>query len=145
MSGGPGGPSKTGPSDKLADVFNVGPEKLILLFIIALMVLGPSKLPDAARTLGKAIAEFRRISGSLQSEVREVLSDPKDAFTAAVADVRKELGNVGNDVGQVRQGLSDGIGIGGAVGAGPTSPGPIAQSSSAAPLVPPSPDDPSLN
>ena len=36
-------------------MFNVGPEKLLLLFIIALIVLGPSKLPDAARTLGREI------------------------------------------------------------------------------------------
>ena len=43
-------------------MFNVGPEKLILLFVIALVVLGPDKLPDAARTMGKVLAEFRRIS-----------------------------------------------------------------------------------
>jgi Tat protein translocase TatB subunit len=125
-------------------VFNVGPEKLILLFVIALIVLGPSRLPDAARTMGRALAELRRISGSLQSEVREALNDPKDALTAAVADVRNELGSVRNELGSVREGLG-GVGLSGGVGASaePTTWSPPEASQ---PLpVPPSPDDPSLN
>jgi Tat protein translocase TatB subunit len=123
-------------------VFNVGPEKLILLFVIALIVLGPDKLPEAARTMGKVLAEFRRISGSLQSEVKEALSDPKDALTSAVADMREELGGVRRDLG----GLG-GFGLSGGVGTGPSTSqdGAGAASSPSSVPVPPSPDDPSLN
>lgn len=51
------------------------PEVLVVLFI-ALLVLGPSKLPDAARNLGKAVGEFRRISSGFQAEVRDAFSEP---------------------------------------------------------------------
>ena len=44
----------------------MGPEKLLLLFVVALIVLGPSKLPEAARTIGKVLGEFRRISSGFQ-------------------------------------------------------------------------------
>jgi sec-independent protein translocase protein TatA len=40
-------------------VFNVGPLELIVVLIIALIVLGPQRLPDVARSLGKGMREFR--------------------------------------------------------------------------------------
>ena len=39
---------------------NIGPGELILILIIALVVLGPGKLPDVAASLGKSVREFRR-------------------------------------------------------------------------------------
>jgi Tat protein translocase TatB subunit len=49
---------------------------LIVIAIIALIVLGPEKLPQVARMIGKALAEFRRISGdfrsTIETEVREM-------------------------------------------------------------------------
>lgn len=39
---------------------NIGPGELILILIIALVVLGPGKLPDVASSLGKSVREFRR-------------------------------------------------------------------------------------
>jgi sec-independent protein translocase protein TatB len=127
-------------------VFNVGPEKLLLLFVIALLVLGPTKLPDAARQLGKALGEFRKVSGRLQDEVRDALADPKDALSAAVSDLRKEFPEVG------AFGLG-GLAMSAPVGeqpmsdpASPTAPASAGYSLSAAtPPLPPSPDDPSLN
>jgi Tat protein translocase TatB subunit len=128
-------------------VFNIGPDKLILLFVIALIVLGPDKLPQAARTMGRVLAEFRRISGSLQSEVREALSDPKDALTAAVADVREELGGVRRDLGGLGWGgdILAGGGLSGGVGTTPSPPRPDPPASATSVPVPPCPDDPSLN
>jgi TatA/E family protein of Tat protein translocase len=40
--------------------FNIGPGELILILIIALVVLGPGKLPDVASSLGRSIREFRK-------------------------------------------------------------------------------------
>jgi sec-independent protein translocase protein TatB len=127
-------------------VFNVGPEKLLLLFVIALLVLGPTKLPDAARQLGKALGEFRKVSGRLQTEVRDALADPKDALSAAVSDLRKEFPEVG------------GFGLGGLAMSAPVgeqpSPAPESAAAQTSPgysvsdptrPLPPSPDDPSLN
>src|SRR5687768_10665688 len=39
---------------------NIGPGELILILIIALVVLGPGKLPDVANSLGKSVREFRK-------------------------------------------------------------------------------------
>ncbi|HUQ39846.1 MAG TPA: twin-arginine translocase TatA/TatE family subunit [Acidimicrobiales bacterium] len=54
---------------------SVGPAELLIVLVAALVVLGPTRLPDAARQLGKALAEFRRVSSDLQAEVRDALSD----------------------------------------------------------------------
>ena len=40
---------------------------LIIIFIVALVVFGPEKLPELARNLGKVMAEFRRATGDLRS------------------------------------------------------------------------------
>src|SRR6202021_4093088 len=49
---------------------------LVILFVIALMVFGPQKLPELARMLGKATAEFRKMTSdfryALEDEVREL-------------------------------------------------------------------------
>src|SRR5581483_11786496 len=45
--------------------------KFLFLLIVALIVLGPEKLPEAARAAGRLLNEFRRVTGGLQAEVRE--------------------------------------------------------------------------
>ncbi|MBO0691665.1 MAG: twin-arginine translocase TatA/TatE family subunit [Acidimicrobiaceae bacterium] len=62
------------------------PEKLFVVGVIALIVLGPHRLPEAARTLGRFVATFRHLTASLQGEVRDALREPKDAFNAALND-----------------------------------------------------------
>jgi sec-independent protein translocase protein TatB len=75
-------------------VLNVGPEKLILLLVLALIVLGPQRLPDAARSLGKLVAELRRMSGRLQEEMHGALGEHSEAFTEAVGTLREGFGGV---------------------------------------------------
>jgi len=55
---------------------NLGGLEVLVIFLVALIVLGPSKLPDAAKQVGKAVNELRRISGGFQREMREALQDP---------------------------------------------------------------------
>ena len=45
--------------------FNIGAPELILILIIALVLLGPSKLPDVASSLGKSIREFRKAASDV--------------------------------------------------------------------------------
>jgi sec-independent protein translocase protein TatA len=47
-----------------------GPLELIIVLVIALIVLGPGKLPDVGAALGKGIREFRRASSDLQDATR---------------------------------------------------------------------------
>src|SRR3954469_9504677 len=54
-------------------MFNVGGGEVIVILLIALMVLGPDKLPGAARQVGKYLNEFRRISSGFQDEIRSAM------------------------------------------------------------------------
>ncbi|HET7182151.1 MAG TPA: twin-arginine translocase TatA/TatE family subunit [Candidatus Limnocylindrales bacterium] len=49
---------------------NIGPGELILILIIALVVLGPGKLPDVAQSLGKSLREFRKAASDVQDAAR---------------------------------------------------------------------------
>lgn len=48
-------------------MFGIGTWELLLIFVIALIILGPKKLPELAKTLGKGLAEFRRASQEIKS------------------------------------------------------------------------------
>ncbi len=107
----------------------------MLLFLVALIVLGPAKLPEAARTVGKVIGELRRLSGDFRSEMRDALFDP-------VADARDALLSPAWEADATAPPL-----------AAPLAP-PVADGGTAAPSAPagrgpasalPLPDDPSLN
>ncbi|HEX9970008.1 MAG TPA: Sec-independent protein translocase protein TatB [Acidimicrobiales bacterium] len=55
---------------------NLGFTEILVVLIVALIVLGPNRLPGAARQLGKALQEFRRVSNDFQTEVRDAFSEP---------------------------------------------------------------------
>jgi len=50
---------------------SIGMPELLVIFVIALVVFGPRKLPELGRSLGKAIAEFKRASSELQRTLEE--------------------------------------------------------------------------
>lgn len=54
---------------------NIGPWELLLILVIMLVVFGPGKLPEVARTLGKAIREFRKASSGVQKVWDEVTKE----------------------------------------------------------------------
>ncbi len=56
-------------------MFNVGAGELMVILLIALIVLGPDKLPDAARKIGNVMGELRRMSSGFQSEIRSAMDD----------------------------------------------------------------------
>jgi Tat protein translocase TatB subunit len=55
---------------------NLGTGELVVIFIVALVVLGPNKLPEAARQMGRMAAELRRLSSGFQDEMREAMREP---------------------------------------------------------------------
>ena len=57
-------------------MFNVGGPEVLIILVVALVVLGPTKLPEAARQVGKAMAEFRRVSSGFQAEIRDAMQTP---------------------------------------------------------------------
>lgn len=52
-------------------MFGIGMPELIVILVIALIVIGPQKLPDIARSLGKGLAEFKRASDDFQRNLSE--------------------------------------------------------------------------
>jgi Tat protein translocase TatB subunit len=60
-------------------VGSVGAPEILVIFLIALIVLGPDRLPKAARQMGKAVAEFRRVTSGFQDEVRKAIDDVSGA------------------------------------------------------------------
>ena len=54
-------------------MFNLGPLELVAIFVVALLVFGPDKLPEMGRQVGKAVREFRKFQASMQGQVRDVL------------------------------------------------------------------------
>jgi sec-independent protein translocase protein TatB len=48
-------------------MFGIGSTELLVILVVALIVIGPSKLPDIMRTIGKGMAEFRRMSTDVKS------------------------------------------------------------------------------
>lgn len=69
-------------------MFGIGMPEMLLLLAIALIVIGPKKLPDLAKSLGKAMGEFRKAT-----------SEIKDSFeiNEEINDVKKRLGDISGD------------------------------------------------
>ncbi|HUG46896.1 MAG TPA: twin-arginine translocase TatA/TatE family subunit [Candidatus Limnocylindria bacterium] len=64
--------------------FNIGPFELLLVLILALLVLGPGKLPEVGSAIGKTLREFRRATSEVDETVKAAdLRQPATAKAAA--------------------------------------------------------------
>lgn len=80
-------------------MFGIGMTELIVIMVIALVILGPSKLPDLAKALGKGLAEFRKASQeikdsfNLDEEIKTIKNDTIDTIN----DFKDSIENVDDD------------------------------------------------
>ena len=74
-------------------MFGIGMPELILIAVVALIVLGPKKLPDLAKSMGRAVREFRKATSELKEtlQVDSEFSEVKKAFNDFQSDVNKTL------------------------------------------------------
>jgi sec-independent protein translocase protein TatA len=61
-------------------MLNIGPQELILILIVALVVVGPRGLPELGRTIGKALREFRKIQDDVKDTIRFDLNDDPEPY-----------------------------------------------------------------
>ena len=75
----------------------IGPLEVLLLAVIALVVFGPQKLPEIARSVGKAVTEFRRQAAQVRSEFSSDmdLSDVEDERSVPSAGPDEEPATAG--------------------------------------------------
>jgi sec-independent protein translocase protein TatA len=64
-------------------MFGIGMPELLLILGLALIVLGPKKLPELAKALGKGLAEFRRATDELKDEFRQMEREVEDSSPPA--------------------------------------------------------------
>lgn len=72
--------------------------EIIVILIVALMVFGPRKLPEIARSVGKSVREFRRASSSLRAEIEGGVDDDEPAGPERWKQARQDAnGDQGSD------------------------------------------------
>jgi TatA/E family protein of Tat protein translocase len=70
-------------------MFGIGMPELLLILAIALIVIGPKKLPDLAKSLGRTLREFKKAT----NEFKETIQIDED-----LTDVKKSFDDIGNDI-----------------------------------------------
>lgn len=73
-------------------MFNLSGSEIVFLLIIALVVLGPEKLPDAVRRFGKFYGEFKKMSSGFQTEFKNAFDEPMREMRETSDALRKAAG-----------------------------------------------------
>ncbi|MDJ0888159.1 MAG: twin-arginine translocase TatA/TatE family subunit [Desulfobacterales bacterium] len=74
-------------------MFGIGMPEMILILAIALIVIGPKKLPDLAKSLGRAMNEFKKATREIKEsiDVGDDLKDVKKSFDDLNADIKTSV------------------------------------------------------
>ncbi len=72
----------------------LGMGEIVVLFILALLVFGPKKLPELGKTFGKGMAEFKRASNELKTTFQKEM----DSIEHETKEVKSAAGDVGRDI-----------------------------------------------
>ncbi len=82
-------------------MLNIGPQELILVLIIALVVVGPKRLPELGRTIGRGMREFRKMQDDVRDTLKIDLDPELDPPSRPVAKPHKVRSTEPDDVGEV--------------------------------------------
>jgi sec-independent protein translocase protein TatB len=69
-------------------VFNLQGSEIIVILLLALIVLGPEKLPDAIRKFSRTYADFKKMSSGFQTELKAALDEPMREMRETAGMVR---------------------------------------------------------
>ena len=86
-------------------MFNLTGSEIMFLLIIGLVVLGPEKLPDAIRRVGRLYSELKRMSSGVQTDLRKVMDEPlkemmntTNSMKALFTDTSNEFRSAAKDI-----------------------------------------------
>ena len=68
-------------------MWNLGFSEVLVIFVIALIVFGPRKLPDLGKSLGKGLAEFKRASNELKKTWEEEVQTEEEELRRLQRDI----------------------------------------------------------
>lgn len=114
---------------------SIGMPELILIFVVALLVFGPKKLPEIGKSLGKGLAEFKRASDELKKTIEQEIEQGKNE----VSSVRDTVASVPASLRSAPP-LEGSSGPAPAVGGEPGAPPSVATGSAEPPATIPQPD-----
>lgn len=95
------------------EIFNIGLGEMVVIFIIALIVFGPDRLPEVGRQAGRMLREFRKMTAEVTEQVQrelELVEEPmrevREITTEARAGIQREIDSVQQPVREVRESLA---------------------------------------
>jgi sec-independent protein translocase protein TatB len=72
-------------------VFNLSGSEIVVILLLALVVLGPEKLPDAIRRAGRTYSELKKMGNSFQAEMKSVLDEPMKEMRETADLLKKSM------------------------------------------------------
>lgn len=85
----------------------IGPQEMMIIAVIALLVFGPGKLPEVMGQAGKMVRDFRRMSAELSGEFEKTIAEARDATGGLAA----ELGGMSKEVNAITNSVKKDLGV----------------------------------
>ena len=85
----------------------IGAMELVVIFIVALLVIGPDKLPQYARKFGAALQEFKKASSDVTQEIRESVIDPLEEAQKPLREAMEPLEDLKGDIERDLKGVEN--------------------------------------
>ncbi len=76
----------------------IGMMELVVIFLVALLVIGPDKLPSYARRLGNALREFRKASDDMTKDIRESVVEPLEEAQKPLREAMEPLEDLNREL-----------------------------------------------
>lgn len=83
------------------NIMGIGPQEMMVIAVIALLIFGPGKLPEVMGQAGKLYRDFRRMSAELSGEFEKTIAEARDltaGFEAELGSMSKEVNSITNSV-----------------------------------------------